>query len=72
MNDGLFFDALILAHRMFKNDLRKLEEYEAKLLARRPQQHPTMTLIHVAAQTKVPILVGVVIFKYCYFLLFEW
>lgn len=57
MNDGLYFDALILAHRMYKSDPRKLEEYEAKLLARRPQQHPTMTLIHVAAQTKVPILV---------------
>uniref|UniRef100_A0A915CMQ5 Protein transport protein sec16 n=1 Tax=Ditylenchus dipsaci TaxID=166011 RepID=A0A915CMQ5_9BILA len=61
MKDGLFFDALLLAHRMFRNDRRKLDEIEAKLLSKRrlENQHPTMTLISVAAEIPVPLLTNI-------------
>ncbi|KAI1713168.1 sec23-binding domain of sec16 domain-containing protein [Ditylenchus destructor] len=61
MKDGLFFDALLLAHRMFRNDRRKLDEIEAKLLNRRKldHNHPTMTLISVAAEIPVPLLTNI-------------
>lgn len=59
MRDGLYFDALLLAHRMFRNDRQKLDRIEAKLLSQRnlEHHHPTMTLISVAAETPVPLLV---------------
>uniref|UniRef100_A0A914YRK5 Ancestral coatomer element 1 Sec16/Sec31 domain-containing protein n=1 Tax=Panagrolaimus superbus TaxID=310955 RepID=A0A914YRK5_9BILA len=55
-SDGLFFDAFILAHRMFGNDRRKMEQIESKLLSYRDPQHPSLTLLSVASQMPVPIL----------------
>lgn len=57
MQEGLLFDALFLAHRIFHNDAKKLKEIEAKLLRYRKPQHPVMTLLSVAGETTVPLLV---------------
>jgi len=56
MNDGLLFDALFMAHRMFRHDPRRLDAIETKLLSFRNAQHPTMTLMSVAAEQPVPLL----------------
>lgn len=63
MQDGLLFDALFLAHRIFRNDLKKLSEIEAKLLCYRKPQHPVMTLLSVAGETAVPLLVKIILLK---------
>ncbi|KAE9550734.1 hypothetical protein FO519_006056 [Halicephalobus sp. NKZ332] len=56
MSDGLLFDALILAYKMFGNNPKKLEEIELKLLSFRSPQQPALTLLSVASQMPVPIL----------------
>lgn len=57
MQEGLLFDALFLAHRIFHNDIKKLNEIEAKLLRYRKPNHPIITLLSVAGETAVPLLV---------------
>ena len=56
IGDGLLFDALLLAHRLFANDRRRLDMIEAKLMAHRSAQHPITTLVSVAADLPVPLL----------------
>ena len=58
MSDGLLFDALILAYKMFGHNSKKLEEIELKLLSFRSPQQPALTLLSVASQMPVPILVS--------------
>lgn len=57
ISDGLLFDALLLAHRLFRDDRRRLETIEARLMAHRSPQHPVTTLLSVAAEQPVPLLV---------------
>jgi hypothetical protein len=67
INDGLFFDALLLAHKLFRNDPRRLEVIEARLMANRSAQHPITTLLSVAADMPVPLLVifyGLQLYKF--------
>uniref|UniRef100_A0A0N5CAP6 Protein transport protein sec16 n=1 Tax=Strongyloides papillosus TaxID=174720 RepID=A0A0N5CAP6_STREA len=56
IESGLHADALILARRMFPNDISKLEKIENKLLANRLPNNPVMTLISVASEMPVPVL----------------
>uniref|UniRef100_A0A7E4URD7 Protein transport protein sec16 n=1 Tax=Panagrellus redivivus TaxID=6233 RepID=A0A7E4URD7_PANRE len=56
IKDGMLFDAIILAYRMFGHDRLKLDQIEAKMLAYRDPQHPTLTLLSVASNMPVPIL----------------
>uniref|UniRef100_A0A915PB92 Protein transport protein sec16 n=1 Tax=Meloidogyne floridensis TaxID=298350 RepID=A0A915PB92_9BILA len=57
IGDGLFFDALMLAHRLFRHDRLRQETIEAKLMAYRSPNHPITTLINVASDSPVPLLV---------------
>uniref|UniRef100_A0A183CE71 Sec16_C domain-containing protein n=1 Tax=Globodera pallida TaxID=36090 RepID=A0A183CE71_GLOPA len=54
--DGLLFDALLLAHRLFPNDRNRLDAIESRLMAHRSPQHPITTLLSVAADQPVPLL----------------
>uniref|UniRef100_A0A914GU76 Ancestral coatomer element 1 Sec16/Sec31 domain-containing protein n=1 Tax=Globodera rostochiensis TaxID=31243 RepID=A0A914GU76_GLORO len=54
--DGLLFDALLLAHRLFLNDRNRLDAIETRLMAHRSPQHPITTLLSVAADQPVPLL----------------
>uniref|UniRef100_A0A915P172 Ancestral coatomer element 1 Sec16/Sec31 domain-containing protein n=1 Tax=Meloidogyne floridensis TaxID=298350 RepID=A0A915P172_9BILA len=58
IGDGLFFDALMLAHRLFRHDKLRQETIEAKLMAYRSPNHPITTLINVASDSPVPLLVN--------------
>lgn len=53
----MLFEALLLAHRVYKRDPKKLAEFETKLLCTRNSQHPVMTLIRVAADQPVSLVV---------------
>lgn len=44
---------------MYRNDRRKLDEFETKILAYRNQQHPVTTLINVAAEAPVPVFTNI-------------
>uniref|UniRef100_A0A1I8AWQ3 Sec16_C domain-containing protein n=1 Tax=Meloidogyne hapla TaxID=6305 RepID=A0A1I8AWQ3_MELHA len=56
IGDGLFFDALMLANRLFRHDKHRQESIEAKLMAYRSPNHPITTLINVASDSPVPLL----------------
>ncbi|KAL3124960.1 hypothetical protein niasHT_001853 [Heterodera trifolii] len=56
ISDGLLFDALLLAHRLFRDDKDRLEAVEGRLMAYRSPDHPITTLLSVAADQPVPLL----------------
>lgn len=51
-----------MAYRLYRNNLRKLNEIEAKLLSFRKSKNPAMTLIRVSDGMPVPVLVNLEFF----------
>lgn len=56
LKQGLYADALILAHRVWHNDPRKIANVEKRVLDARDPSHPVMTLLTVATDQPVPVI----------------
>lgn len=58
LKQGLYADALILARRVWADNPRKIADVERRVLEARDPSHPVITLLTVATDQPVPIIVS--------------